>query len=180
MPLLKGHASDLVSGAFALRGDTLSKDALEKKVKLFRQYYEYPETQLTAPYAGVMETLTALREAGLRLAVCSNKPKASAVRTLAMTGLDDYFEFVAGGDSFGGTKKPEAEHVLKTLKAVGAAPEESVLVGDTDVDIEGARNAGIPHVFCSYGYSTLCPDDLGAEVVIHEFSELLDVLRTLD
>ncbi len=89
LPLLKGHAPDLVSGAFRLRGEALSKDALEEKVKLFRQYFEYPEPQLTAPYPGVMETLAALREAGLRLAVCSNKPKASAVRTLAMTGLDE-------------------------------------------------------------------------------------------
>ncbi|MGB1547359.1 MAG: ChaB family protein [Alphaproteobacteria bacterium] len=180
LPLLKGHASDLVMGAFALRGETLSKTALEEKTKLFRQYYEYPEPQLTAPYAGVVETLNAMREAGLRLAVCSNKPQASAVRTLAMTGLDGYFEFVAGGDSFGGTKKPEAEHVLKTLEAVGATAEEGVLVGDTDVDIEGARNAGIPHVFCGYGYSTLAPDELGVEITIHAFDELMDVLRRLN
>lgn len=180
LPLLKGHVSDLVLGAFKLRGAALSRGALEEKVELFRQYYECPEPQLTAPYKGVVETLAAMREAGLCLAVCSNKPQASAARTLAMTGLDDYFDFIAGGDSFGGTKKPEAEHVLKTLEAVGASPEEGAFVGDTDVDVEGARNAGIPHVFCSYGYSTLGPDELGVEIAIDEFSELLDVLRTLD
>ncbi len=70
--------------------------------------------------------------------------------------------------------------MLKTLEAVGASPEEGTFVGDTDVDVEAARNAGIPHAFCSYGYSTLRPDELGVEIVINEFSELLDVLRTLD
>ena len=59
-------------------------------------------------------------------------------------------------------------------------PPLSSAFGDTDVDVEGARNAGIPHVFCSYGYSTLGPDELGVEIAIDEFSELLDVLRTLD
>ncbi|MCE2510122.1 MAG: HAD-IA family hydrolase [Alphaproteobacteria bacterium] len=180
LPLLKGHASDLVAGVFALRGETLSGSALEEKVKLFRHYFEYPEPQLTAAYPGVVETLAVLKDAGLCLAVCSNKPQASAVRTLAMTGLDSYFEFVAGGDSFDGTKKPEAEHVLKTLEAVGAAPETGVLVGDTDVDIEGARNAGIPHVFCGYGYSTVPPDALGVDITIQTFNELIGVLRGLD
>jgi len=180
LPILKGHASDLVFEAFKLRGEALSRNVLEEKVELFRHYYEYPEPQLTMPYAGVVETLTTLREAGLCLAVCSNKPQASAVRTLAMVGLNGYFEFIAGGDSFGGSKKPEAEHVLKTLEAVGASPKEGVLVGDTDVDVEGARNAAIPHIFCSYGYSTKSPDELGAEITINEFSELLEVLCMVD
>lgn len=180
LPLLKGHASDLVLSAFALRGETLSEADLKEKVARFRQYYEYPEPQLTAPYAGVVETLETMREAGLRLAVCSNKPQASAVRTLEMTGLADFFAFIAGGDSFDGTKKPEAAHVLKTLAATGGGPKDGVLVGDMDVDVEGARNAGIPHVFCRYGYSTLSPEELGADVTIGEFSELLDVLERLD
>ncbi|MDD2729593.1 phosphoglycolate phosphatase [Malikia sp.] len=103
-------------------------------------------------YEGVTEGLQALRDAGLRLACLTNKPLAFARPLLAAKGLDGYFEFVFGGDSFA-RKKPDPLPLLETCRALGTPPARTLMVGDSRNDAEAAHAAGCPVALVTYGYN---------------------------
>lgn len=103
-------------------------------------------------YEGVVEGLQALRDAGLRLACLTNKPLAFARPLLAAKGLDGYFEFVFGGDSFA-RKKPDPLPLLETCRTLGTAPARTLMIGDSRNDAEAAHAAGCPVWLVSYGYN---------------------------
>ena len=135
-------------------------------------------TRHTEPYPGVPATLPKLIEAGWRLGVCTNKPEALAKKILQDLGLARHFAAITGGDSFP-RRKPDPSHPRATLVQMGCKTEGAVLVGDSQVDFESGRNAGLPVVLVSYGYTRVPVAELGADVVIERFDELPGVLAGL-
>lgn len=106
----------------------------------------------SAVYPGVLEGLAGLRARGLRLACLTNKPLAFARPLLQAKGLDGFFECVFGGDSFE-RKKPDPLPLLKTCEALGSAPAQTLMVGDSQNDGLAARAAGCPVALVTYGYN---------------------------
>lgn len=106
----------------------------------------------SAVYPGVVEGLTALRERGLPLACLTNKPHGFALPLLKAKGLLGFFAHVFGGDSFERTK-PDPLPLLKTCEALGTAPANTLMVGDSQNDGIAARAAGCPVVLVTYGYN---------------------------
>lgn len=103
----------------------------------------------TAPYEGILPLLTALREAGVRVAVVSNKFDAATKQL-----CDKYFGSlveVAIGERAGVRKKPAPDTVLAALSELGVTAEGAVYIGDSDVDIETARNCGVPCLSVTWG-----------------------------
>src|SRR5258706_12266674 len=84
------------------------------------------------------------------MAVLTNKPKKMSIEILEALGLLKYFRAVYGGDSFE-KKKPDPAGAQALLKNLGAQPQEAAMVGDSDVDIKKARNAGMLAVAVNYG-----------------------------
>jgi phosphoglycolate phosphatase len=103
-------------------------------------------------YPGVEQGIAALRGAGLRLACLTNKPGEFARDLLAVKGLAGHFEVVFGGDAFE-RKKPDPLPLLKTCEALGVAPEQALMVGDSRNDAAAARAAGCPVLLVTYGYN---------------------------
>lgn len=103
-------------------------------------------------YPGVVEGLTALRACGLPLACLTNKPVGFARPLLQAKGLAGFFSHVFGGDSFERTK-PDPLPLLKTCAALGTAPANTLVVGDSQNDGIAARAAGCPVVLVTYGYN---------------------------
>lgn len=103
-------------------------------------------------YPGVSEGLAQLRRAGLQLACLTNKPGEFARELLAAKGLASQFELVFGGDAFA-RKKPDPLPLLKTCEALGLAPAQVLMVGDSRNDAAAARAAGCPVVLVTYGYN---------------------------
>jgi phosphoglycolate phosphatase len=95
--------------------------------------------------------LVVLRDAGWRLAVCTNKPEGAARVLLSGLRLDGHFSALGGGDSFP-MRKPDPGHLRATLAAAGALPEDAVMIGDHRNDIEAARGAGVRAIFAGWGY----------------------------
>lgn len=108
--------------------------------------------RFSAVYPGVAQGLEQLRAAGLRLACLTNKPGEFARELLRVKGLASAFELVVGGDAFT-RKKPDPLPVLKTCEALGAAPRETLVVGDSGNDAAAARGAGCPVLLVTYGYN---------------------------
>ncbi|ACB36152.1 phosphoglycolate phosphatase [Leptothrix cholodnii SP-6] len=103
-------------------------------------------------YDGVIDGLTQLRGAGLRLACLTNKPGDFARPLLAAKGIDGFFDCVFGGDAFA-RKKPDPLPLIETCKALGTQPARTLMIGDSSNDAMAARAAGCPVVLVSYGYN---------------------------
>lgn len=129
-------------------GDGVTPEEIEKGHAFFLAYYRAHMLDNTLAYPGVREGLELLK--GRELAVLTNKPVRFSEAILMGLGLANYFRYVYGGNSFA-TKKPDPEGVNTLLRNFGASPRETMMVGDSDVDVRTARNSGTWAVGMSYG-----------------------------
>jgi phosphoglycolate phosphatase len=135
-------ARRLVSRAVAPR-----EDLVEPALAAWWRHYEAHLLDRTWPYPGVPE---ALAQAGRTLAIHTNKPGRLARRILDGLGLSPRFAEVLGGDE--APRKPDPAGTLGLLARLGARPEDAIFVGDSRVDVETARNAGLPMVAVTWGF----------------------------
>lgn len=168
----------LVERAFAATGGVPEPAVLAAQVARYMAIYETRMTERTRPYPGVLATLGGLKEAGWRLAVCTNKPERASRDILAALDMAGLFEAVAGGDSFP-VKKPDPGHILGVLGWLDAAPADAVMLGDGHNDVRAARAAGLPVIAVAQGYGPVPARDLGADAVIEDFAELPGALARL-
>ena len=118
----------------------------------FREHYMHHSLDTTRPYDGIPEMLAALKEKGCRLAVVSNKMMA-ATQELCRHFFPDTIEVAIGeNEAQGIKKKPAPDTVFAALKALNVSPNNAVYVGDSDVDIETARHAGLPCISVLWGF----------------------------
>jgi phosphoglycolate phosphatase len=128
------------------------RDAYDRAWDRYQHAYRGLNGRFSAVYPGVEQGISQLRAAGLRLACLTNKPGEFARDLLAAKGLASSFEVVFGGDAFD-RKKPDPLPLLKTCEALGTAPAETLMVGDSRNDAAAARAAGCPVVLVTYGYN---------------------------
>ena len=169
----------LVERGFAATGGVPAPEDLAVRVADYIALYETRITDRTRPYPGALEALGALRAAGWRLGVCTNKPEHASRAIVSALGMGDLIEAVAGGDTFA-AKKPDPGHILQLLEAMGASPAQAVMLGDSTNDIRAARAAGLPSIAVAHGYGAIPAQDLGADRVIDHFDELLAALKALN
>lgn len=144
-------------------------------VELFREYYAGNTANLTRPYAGVEDLLDILTARGVSAAIVSNKPQY-AVTELANTFFPRMT--VAVGDADGLRIKPAPDTCFAAMERLGVRADDCVYVGDSDVDIETARNAGIPCVSVCWGFrSEEFLREHGADRIAHDADELLCLLE---
>lgn len=108
-------------------------------------------TYRVAPYKGIPELLKALKDRGLRLGVLSNKPDRQAVHVVETIFGNDVFDIVRGQRE-GVPRKPDPAAALAIAEAFGAAPDETVYVGDSEVDAATGAAAGMVTVLASWGF----------------------------
>ncbi len=168
----------LIERALAATGGVPTEAELAALVARYLPIYEARMTELTRPYPGAIETLRALKAAGWRLAVCTNKPEAPSRAIVAGLGFEGLFEAVSGGDSLP-VKKPDPGHLLGLLDLLGAAPGAAVMLGDSRNDVLAARAAGLPAIAIAHGYGGTPARELGADRVIETFAELPAALEAL-
>jgi phosphoglycolate phosphatase len=129
-------------------GDSVTDAEAEEGHRYFLAYYRDHMLDNTVTYPGVREALEALGQHPM--AVLTNKPVRFSEKILEGLGIARYFRFVYGGNSFE-TKKPDPEGMNVILRAFELEPREAMLVGDSDVDVRTARNAGTWACGVSYG-----------------------------
>ena len=140
----------------------------------FRQYYMQHSLDTTQPYEGISETLAALKARGCRLAVVSNKMMA-ATQELCQHFFPDTIEVAIGENEAAGIrKKPAPDTVYAALDVLGEGKGNAVYVGDSDVDIQTAANAGLPCISVLWGFRDKAfLTENGAKTFISTPSELL-------
>jgi phosphoglycolate phosphatase len=141
-------------------GPQSSDEQRREALAIFMKHYERQKLEFTKPYPGVVEGLRALT--AFPMAVLTNKPTQVSVEILQALQLAPYFRFIFGGDSFE-RKKPDPAGALTIVKDLGTLPAEAAMVGDSDVDIQTARNAGMLAIGVNYGFGQhnrqTCPAD---------------------
>jgi len=142
----------------------------------FVGYYSEHLVDFTLPYSGVRETLELL--GNYRKAVISNKRESLSRELLDKLGLAKYFDIILGSDSVK-EKKPSPKPIMKVLEYFSLQPDEAVIVGDSNFDIDAGRAAGTKTIAVSYGFR-----DVGllkeADFIIGDITELLRILAEID
>ena len=162
-----GHgAPQLVARAMS---GTATDDELKRALQFFLGYYEEHKMDNTRAYPGVAETLERLKE--LPLAVLTNKPQRISVRILKSLGLAEYFRAIYGGNSFE-SKKPDPYGARRILSEFGVAAEEAAIVGDSEVDVQTARNAGTLAAAVNYGFGVHDRAAHPADFYLDRFADL--------
>ncbi len=174
-----GHgARALIQKAVTAAGTTIDDAAFDAAFVTFIDYYADHVADFTVAFPNVTETLTLLRENGVKLGVCTNKPQRLTELLLDGLGLTHWFGAIIGADAVP-EKKPHPGHLTATVERLGGDLRRTVMVGDSQTDIDTARNAGVPSVAVSFGYSTVPAADLLADRLIDDFSELPAALSAL-
>lgn len=141
-------------GARTLVGRALGRegDASDGELASFRAAYAAQPGTCDDLYPGIAEVLVALRQAGVTLGVCTNKPQALSEQVLAATGIASHFVAVVGGDAVAHAK-PDGSHVLHTLASMGCSGLPFHFIGDSSVDANAARASGAEFLWASWGYA---------------------------
>ena len=148
-------------------------DAFEALLEEYRQWYEAHACVRTAPYPGVPAVLAALHRAGVRCAVVSNKPDG-ATRELAARFFPGLPAF---GQQDGIPAKPAPDMVYHALAELGVEASAAAYVGDSEVDVDTARNAGLDMIGVAWGFrGRAALEAAGAPLVADTPEQLLDML----
>lgn len=152
--------------------------AFESALAGFVAHYGAHSRDNTKPYDGIPELLDELDAMGVRQAIVSNKIDF-AVKELSKAYFGDRMQ-VAVGDDPSRKKKPAPDSVWEAMRQLGVMAEETVYVGDSDVDVITARNAGISCVAVCWGFRSVeCLQEAGAEHIAHTPQELLEMIKAL-
>lgn len=143
----------------------------EQVYNYYLGYYNTHAGIKTHPYEGIIPMLSALKNAGMKLAVISNKPDAT-VRELTPVFFDGLFE-LSVGESPSVRRKPAPDTVYAAINAMGLEKSECVYIGDSEVDVATAKNAGVDCIAVTWGFRTVQTLlDAGAETLINTVPEL--------
>lgn len=160
-------------------GDPDDESFVQDAMLYFMTWYREHKLDSTYVYEGIKEALETIRASRngqpLKMAVLSNKPVGPSRAIVEALGLGTYFFQVYGGNSFH-TKKPDPAGVEALLEESGAKPEETILIGDSNVDVLTARNARIYSVGVTYGLAPHTLEDAPPDVLIDKPHELATVL----
>ena len=164
-------ARRLIEQALGGNADT---ELIEQGLSAFKTHYNAHGTK-TRPYAGILELLHELKDLGIKTAVVSNKFHAAVVPTSEkhFGSLMD----IAIGESSEIRRKPAPDTVLKAMNDLGVSKERCVYIGDSEVDIATAKNAGIPCISVTWGYrEESYLREVGGNIFAHSTDELRDIL----
>ena len=153
----------------------MEEERIRELIAWYKPYYDAPCRIETRPYPGIPELMEALKEKGVKQAIISNKPDP-AVQELAEEFFPGLLE-AAVGESERVRRKPDPDAVLAAVERMGLPKEDCVYVGDTEVDLATARNAGMDVIAVSWGFRS--EEELlaaGAARIAHSARELGEML----
>jgi phosphoglycolate phosphatase len=151
-------------------GEGATDEECRRGLEFFFQYYSIHKLDNTSLYPGVRETLDAL--AGMPMAVLTNKPVGASRGILQGLGVAETFQIIYGGNSFE-RKKPDPMGVETILREFGAAPSQVMFVGDSEIDVLTARNAGTWVCGVTYGFGSHRLAEFPPDLVVDNLTELL-------
>jgi len=145
----------------------------------FLEIYDKCLLDRTKFYPNAIESIKSLRNSNYSTAICTNKPLHLAQRIIDGLGATNLFDIITGGDSYS-FRKPDPRHLIKTIQLTGNKIETSIMIGDSINDIDCAKRAKIKNIVVSFGYSNIKVNKLNANIIMDDYSHLLDYIDELN
>ena len=169
-------ARHAVASAMQAAGAPTDDDEVDKFLDYYKPYYASHSDIKTGPYPGIMDLMQRLAGAGIKTAVVSNKPDP-AVQKLCETYFPGAFDFSLG-ERAGVPRKPAPDMIKLCLEELQVSREEAVYIGDSEVDVQTARNAGLACIGVDWGFRSR--DALaGADKIVSDCEELAEAIINL-
>jgi phosphoglycolate phosphatase len=162
----------------ALGAEAGDAELTKRGLSFFLTYYREHKLDHTTVYAGIPEALAVIKDSSngtaREMAVLTNKPVVPSRQIVEALGLGGFFRQIYGGNSFA-SKKPDPEGARQLLHEAGVGPEETLMVGDSHVDAETGRNAGLWTVGVTYGFAPHTLESIPPDVVVDHPEELAEL-----
>jgi phosphoglycolate phosphatase len=162
--------------------EQVGEDLFKNAYAFFLQYYREHKLDFTYAYEGVLDALKALDQLhqapgnpARAMAVLTNKPVRPARGICEGLGMAEFFLHIYGGDSFA-AKKPDPVGLRSLMEETGAAPEETLMIGDSKVDVQTARNAGAWSLGCAFGFGPQNLLETPPDILVDSAAEWTQVL----
>lgn len=151
-------------------------EKIDECLCVFKKNYSENMCNNTVPYNGILKILKDLQDNGVKIGVVSNKFD-SAVKELCKKYFGNFVD-IAVGQSDDVPKKPAPEGVFKVMKELGAEKISTVYIGDSEVDVQTAKNSGLPCIGVTWGFRN--KNDLqGADYIIDNPCDIISVIRSM-
>jgi phosphoglycolate phosphatase len=159
-------------------GKVQNEKIKKEMIDAFVDYYGKNIINESTLINGVKEFLKWCKEKNISMAVCTNKQEHLAIDLLKKIGIYDYFEYVAGSNTFDYCK-PDPRHLTNVIEILGGEIKRSIMIGDSETDANAGKNAGIPVILLEDGYTEkntteiyhnhLIKDFIGIEKIISKY-----------
>ena len=154
----------------------INDEKLKKEMtKEFIDFYSENIDRGSKPINGVMEFLSWAKSKNISLAVCTNKQERLAVDLLKKLKMYDYFEYVAGSDTFS-FNKPDPRHLTNVVEIIQGDLKKTLMVGDSEVDGKSAENANIPFILVKDGYTEKTSEEIKHDELVNDFKNFDKVI----
>ncbi|MGH6796162.1 MAG: HAD hydrolase-like protein [Methylocella sp.] len=176
--MIGGGAIALIQRGLSVHGIKVSEFRVDEMLADFLAYYEAHVADETVLFPGVARALDRFEAAGFAFAVCTNKVEYPSILLLTALGVAGRFRAICGKDTFA-VCKPDGGALLQTIARAGGDRDRAVMVGDSKIDIDAARNAGVPVVAVNFGYTQQPADNFKPDRVISHYDELWGAVAAL-
>ena len=176
--LIGSGARALLEHGFVAAGASWEEASQQTLFDAFIADYVEHIADESHPFEGVVETLEQLAERGAKLVVATNKRTDLSELLLGKLDLTRHFAAIVGPDKVS-AKKPSGAHLKEAVLLAGGDPSMAIMVGDASPDTGAARDAGMPCIVVTYGYTQIPPEDLGGDVLIDHFEDLEEAIDGL-
>ena len=149
--------------------DEIKDEKLKKDmVKEFINHYAKNIDKKSKPMSGVIDFLKWAKSNQILMGVCTNKQERLAIDLLKKINLFQYFEYIAGCDTFE-FNKPDPRHLTSVIEIIGGNLNKSIMIGDSEVDSQSAYNAKIPFILVEEGYTEKNINEIPHKTLIKDF-----------
>ena len=146
----------------------IDQDIKKEMVKEFIEYYGKNIAVESKPVNGVLEFLNWAKKNNISMGVCTNKQEYLSVNLLKQLKIYDYFEYVAGSDTFDYCK-PDPRHLTNVIEIMHGDIKKSLMIGDSETDAESSKAAGIPFILLEDGYTEKKVSEIYHDYLIKDF-----------
>ena len=154
------------------------KDEETKKemTKEFLDFYSKNIDKESVPIKGVIDFFKWAKNENISMAVCTNKQEKLAIDLLKKLNLFEFFEYIAGSDTFA-FNKPDPRHLTDVVEIIGGNLKKTIMVGDSEVDAMSAYNAKLPFVLVKDGYTDKTEKEIKHDELISDFVNFQKIIE---
>lgn len=161
-------------GRLTNQNNKINEETHKKMTSDFIDYYAENISKTSVINKGVVDYLEWCKEKKIHLAVCTNKMEHLTIKLLKEIKLYDYFDFIAGADTFN-YRKPNPQHITSILEILNIPIEQSIMIGDSETDAEAAKAARVKFILVEGGYTEKKYEEIHHDYLVKTFNEIAPI-----